>query len=793
MSKLSNIVVGTAKTLGMAQGAFLKAREQMLRKPDFIASLSQSSSWNGGNLGNQEQAQMRAARNTWFYTGVNKKAMDLGMSKLDIYFNPSGLEEDGKKAEGHPFLKILRRPNPYMGKSLFLQYTSWWMDLQGEAFWFIEPGINNGVGGIKGLWPLPSNAMDLEFADDGKSIKRYILKLDRWYYIDPNYVMHSKYANPWDIFRGLPPLIGFMLTIDADLAMKMWNGAFFGKDNVMPSAVISLGSGDPANMFEQKDVDAVTNELKNNYSAIRRKTVVTNANTMSVALLGYNAKDMDFLAGMTWNKEEILLALGIPPGMLDKNSTEANAKVGDKVFKDNMWGMKSLLADEITVQCVQPFYSEDLEARFEDDRFVDREAELREAEIAGDYLTEEEIREKYWQMPPLPNGKMPAKRQAQQERTGVNLEQERLRGERWPGNRNKVINPNTTNQKLETKSVTNNMVSVDVKTINDDFNALFSKAKNYFKQNKIKKLSFESKSIPEDILKSIVSDLQGVEKKNDIDYLKDHWEEQIMKAFSYRPWSGFEDVLASTIYASLQSIFKLLLNEASESMAEDGNLWTRIAGMMREAMLPQFQNIAIKATEDIQKMLGAFSMSISFEMTSQRAREWAMVYAGNQIKDIDNTTKKAVRNAISEWIASGRNNGIQGLKDRIENLTDLNGNPLFDRTRAERIARSEATSVYAGATEAGLIANGYPPAVYKPRAHVNCRCYIQPGIMKNGEKVIVWYTVRDEMVCDMELETPFGTVEGCKNLHRVIVSEGRAGEKWQGNTWNPETLESENG
>lgn len=790
MSKLSNIVVGTAKTLGMAQGAFLKAREQMLRKPDFIASLSQSSSWNGGNLGNQEQAQMRAARNTWFYTGVNKKAMDLGMSKLDVYFNPSGLEEDGKKAEGHPFLKILRRPNPYMGKSLLFQYTSWWMDLQGEAFWFIEPGMNNGVSGIKGIYPLPSNAMDIEFTDDGKSIKRYVLKLDRWYYIDPNYVVHFRYANPWDIFRGLPPLIGFMLTIDADLAMKMWNGAFFGKDNVMPSAVISLGSGDPVNMFEQKDIDAVTSELKNNYSAIRRKTVVTNANTMSVALLGYNAKDMDFLAGMAWNKDEILLALGIPPGMLDKNSTEANAKVGDKVFKDSMWGIKSIIADEITVQCLQPFYSEDLEARFEDDRPTDREAELREAEIASNYLTEEEIREKYWQMPPLSNGQLSAKRQTQQERGNVNLEQERLRSERWPGNRNKVANPNNAIEKLETKSITDD-INDDVvnKSIEDDFTALFNKAKNYFKQGKIEKLSFESKYIPVDTLKFIISDLRGIEQKSDIDYLKDHWGEQIMKTFTWRPWSGFEQSLIDIVLSALEKLYPHYLANINADMDKDDSIWNEAAELFKNEMMPTLVEIAKRATDDTIKELRKLqpAVSISYQLTNENALNYAYLYEALNIK----TDRKAVSDAITAWKNDGEPNGLAGLRERIEGIKLANGLPMVSKERAELIAQSEATSVYAGAKAYALEANGYPKLAFQPKAHNRCRCYIQPG-MKDGEKVVIWYTARDEMVCQRDIETPWGVVKGCRELHRTIVSENRAGEKWQGNTWNPETLENEN-
>lgn len=522
MAKINDLIVNAASTIGSAAGAYQKAKDSMLKKPEFVQGLSSASQWSGGSLQNTEQAQLRAARNSWYYTGVNLKALDLSSSKIDIYNNPSGLEDEGEKAEGHPFLKVLRRPNPYMGKSLLMQYTEWWMDLQGEAFWFIEP---DGSNGIKGIWPLPSNTMDIEFTPDGKNIERYVIKLQRWYYVDPNYVIHFKYPNPWDFFRGLPPLIAFMLTVDADLAMKTWNGAFFGKDNVMPSAVISLGSGDPANLFDQKDVDAVTEDLRNEYSAIKRKTVVTNANSMSVALLGYNSKDMDFLAGMGWNKEEILWAIGVPSGMVDKNSTEANAKVGNKIFKDNMWGIKGLIADEITSQLLQPFYADTLEARFEDDRIYNRDLELKEAALAKDAMTREAWAEKYFGVTLGPNdvtmsegkaqqtAEMDAAKNAQPDKGSQPAKEKEIVKKPNAGTSNTIPGSNTTSKSMQEI------------ILEDELTRLRTKAINYFKNGNIKSLKFQSEMIGKEMMQNILSDLHGAEIKSDIDVIIDYWQD----------------------------------------------------------------------------------------------------------------------------------------------------------------------------------------------------------------------------------------------------------------------------
>ena len=177
-----NLFVRGSRVLGQAVGAFTKAREELLKKPGFVEGLAKSSEWSGGNLEDTDYAHRRAARNSWYYTGVNMRALDLVSSKYNIFLNPSGIEGEGEIVPGHPFLKVMRNPNPYMSEGLLWQYTHWWSDLKGESFWFVSP--ISGGGGLEEIWPLPAGNVDMEFTDDFKDIKRYVLKVgDRWYYI----------------------------------------------------------------------------------------------------------------------------------------------------------------------------------------------------------------------------------------------------------------------------------------------------------------------------------------------------------------------------------------------------------------------------------------------------------------------------------------------------------------------------------------------------------------------------------------------------------------------------------
>jgi len=114
---------------------------------------------------------------------------------------------------------------------------------------------------------------------------------------------------------------------------------------------------------------------------------------------------MDFIAGRQFSKEEIYQILGVPAGLLDKNATEANATTSDKVFKEKtIWPVMCMLSEQLTAQLIVPLWGPTQEAGFDDIRPANRELELREVTAANGILTIDEKRQKYWQLPALPNG-----------------------------------------------------------------------------------------------------------------------------------------------------------------------------------------------------------------------------------------------------------------------------------------------------------------------------------------------------------------------------------------------------
>jgi phage portal protein BeeE len=81
--------------------------------------------------------------------------------------------------------------------------------------------------------------------------------------------------------------------------------------------------------------------------------------------MGVSQKDMEFLQGRTFNKEEIFAALA--PGlssMLAVNATEANSKAGKATFNEmTIWPMHQAVAEKFTAD-ILPAYGETLVGEF---------------------------------------------------------------------------------------------------------------------------------------------------------------------------------------------------------------------------------------------------------------------------------------------------------------------------------------------------------------------------------------------------------------------------------------------
>jgi len=401
-------LVNLADNWGKAIGTFQKSRRTAagIKRPSFFESWTDEGKGRAGAssyYGVQQQAQQRAMHNAWVFTAISFIAREISAAKFQVveYHGP---DEEPTDIPNHAFEELLRMPNPWMGGGFLWQYSTWWLQLNGNFYWFLG---NDEDGQLAEIWPLPSEDMEVWPGDAERFIDFYRYTVGGHQYdIPAEYIVHVRLPNPRDIFRGLAPLSAAMLAVDTDQAMARWNAKFFGKDNTMPSAVIAVSSGNDEMPLAPADIDALKRDLRSDYQAHQRRVAIIEAMELQVELLGWNPKDLDFIQGREFTKQEIYAILGIPSGMLDPNATFSNSENAEMVFTNKtLWPLLTLIGEQLTAEVIWPIYGDKYAARFDDVRTTNRERELTEVSASGAYLTIDEVRKRYWHLDPLPGGR----------------------------------------------------------------------------------------------------------------------------------------------------------------------------------------------------------------------------------------------------------------------------------------------------------------------------------------------------------------------------------------------------
>lgn len=368
-----------ARSMGDAVGEFTKARDTALfgsSRGEWLTSYADEMGRRG--KGHDERAQLRALQNSWYFSGITMIAGEVAAATLKI-MRKGMAGKPAKPLPKHQFLEVFTNPNPWMDDDFLMRFTALWLKLDGNAFWYLIFDENEV---LQEIWPLPSDKVVAVPGNKDDFVTYYEYTAGgRRYQIPENNIAHFiNIPNPYNVFDGLSELVAGILPIDADSAMARWNAKFFGRDNVMPSAIINLRSGDPRKRVANSDILAIKEDMSADYAAFNRKTLVTGApGGIDVHALGWSMRDLDFVLGREKTRKEIYELLGIPEGVYDKNTTEASANVAVRIFKDNVWSrVLTPLAKRITQRILHIHYGEQYYAAYDDIRPVDREMVIKE-------------------------------------------------------------------------------------------------------------------------------------------------------------------------------------------------------------------------------------------------------------------------------------------------------------------------------------------------------------------------------------------------------------------------------
>jgi HK97 family phage portal protein len=333
----------------------------------------------------------------WVYVAVNRIAEAAALVPLHIVRPSAGGEA---RLPDHPLLRLLARPNPSLSRFELLEQTVGMLELAGNAYWYLT---GDAAGRPAHIWPLAPERMHI-VADQEGHVSGYVYEVDgQRTPLGAEEIVHFRRWHPADALYGLSALEAARLAVQSDRAMAEWNAAAFGQDRGVPAGIVSV-----KDFISDADFERLKRDWSSSYGGGQRRTAFLRGGAVEWQHMGLSHQDLDFLKGRAAHRDEILNIFGVPVGMLSENATEANAKVAERLFIERtLWPKLERIAQKITQEML-PFWGGGASVRFEDIRPTDTQARLAEIQAAAPVLSINEIRARFYAMPPVPWGDGPA-------------------------------------------------------------------------------------------------------------------------------------------------------------------------------------------------------------------------------------------------------------------------------------------------------------------------------------------------------------------------------------------------
>lgn len=341
-----------------------------------------------GSSGHNEALERVALRKSWVFSNIDLLAKLGSSSQLEVWREA----RDGERAfpiTGHAFERIMRKPNPYMGNAYLKMYTQLWLHLRGEAYWMLVP---DQTGELKEIWPLPSNKIE-PIPDPNNFISGYLYNTggmgNKPVVIPPENVCYFRMPNPYNYHRGLSKLSAYSDSLVIDDKSVRWNLDTFNNDANLRT-IISVPSTVNKTTFSQ-----IKAELISELVTKGKRYMITRGGDIKAESIGLSQKDMEFLDGRAFTRDEIDRVFGIPSGFWDKSANKANAGVAKAiVIEFAVVPTLILMAEDIETQILAKWYDDgdSLQARYSSILKENEELELKKNKLNWEALTVNEVR-----------------------------------------------------------------------------------------------------------------------------------------------------------------------------------------------------------------------------------------------------------------------------------------------------------------------------------------------------------------------------------------------------------------
>ena len=252
----------------------------------------------------------------------------------------------------HPFLDLLQQENRQQTIELVVTF----LELTGNAFVLI---IDDPIFDIpQNLVVIPSQNIKVRKNKQGEV--EYYFKtnnLAQPIKLPTEDVIHFKYANPLNELWGLSPLASVFSSEELYEEMQLFELSL-NKNSAIPSLIVKYISGS----LQKDDRKKLESEWNKALRGINKagKIKVADEN-FDIQPIGLSPKDMQYLSGRKWIREEICGAFGVPLSLVTTTDVNlANANAGIKIYeKFTILPKLQLIENELNATIIQRYESGD--------------------------------------------------------------------------------------------------------------------------------------------------------------------------------------------------------------------------------------------------------------------------------------------------------------------------------------------------------------------------------------------------------------------------------------------------
>lgn len=252
----------------------------------------------------------------WVFAAINAIAGNISAVPFVVETRPKTKDDEAvvqnptDSGTGGDLARLFSMVNPTLSRSQLWQGSLIHTEKDGEAFWILGMPMDKQTDGQvpETIWIANPKQMEPKFSKDmhvgweldrGGKRKKLLLTVDQ--------VIQFKYFNPNNQWRGLSPLEAIQIGLATDHKMQLWNTGFFD-NSADPGGIIM--SEKP--MGQEKRDQIQSSWEQRHKGALKRSLVSLLEGGMTYQQIEVNHRDMEFLEGRKWTREEILAVFKVP-------------------------------------------------------------------------------------------------------------------------------------------------------------------------------------------------------------------------------------------------------------------------------------------------------------------------------------------------------------------------------------------------------------------------------------------------------------------------------------------------